>query len=885
MKELVGKIDSFAVRMPSEKLYLHIDKPYYTNTDTIWLKSYLLNGSLGGSEQSGLLYAELVNDTGRVVLRQSMPVLMGISWGQIALDSIQVTEGSYTLRAYTNWMQNQGEESFFTRQLYISKTDAGSWLVKAGSKTDIRNGKENTEVALQLLGQDGDPVRLQDLELKLRDGNKTRLREKMQTDIEGKLRFNFDVPAKAGRLKLVAEDKSGKRIVFPLNLNRDENADVQFMPEGGSLVAGLTSKIGFKAIGEDGRGINVSGVITDSKGNEVAAFKNGYKGMGYFVLTPAENESYMARVKLPKGQIKSYPLPPVKPSGMVLTVNNVPGRDSVILSVQATPVVLGSYSLIGQSGGKVYYASTVSFKPGTHMINGRIAKNKFPTGVARFTLFGNTNQAVAERIVFIDHHDRLQISIDTDKQHYQPNDSVSLAIKVTDQYNNPVQGSFSLAVTDDSQVKADSTNVPDISSYMLLQSELKGDIEEPGYFFTNPNAETALQLDNLMLTQGWVGYSWQDVFAPTNPPKYRAEKEIEVTGTITKISGTPLAGLQVSLLSTRKPLLFMQTVTSKDGRFKFSNLPRIDTGSFLVQLKDSKWRIMEPRINVDEFIPASTRGISAFSLTPWYINTDDIVLNFTQQSLASQKQLERLMIPAGTALAEVLIKGRKKIKGSRFFAGVGAEPDLVLDEKDMLTAGKKNLEDVMKDHIKGFNPKMFPCSKPVVYRYMVGCCPAMIRIDGMSLDSAYVPPSSFNSSDFFGFQQSYLQTITAEDVRGVEVRTAHAATYCYTIIEITTWSKKGVYIKRMHGQYLYRPLPLSWPKEFYKPKYGVNTNSLFDYSSTLHWQPDIVTDEAGKARVFFKAKSKKGFYSIILQGGDIKASTGCIRKKLSVFMQ
>ncbi|RYD94632.1 MAG: hypothetical protein EOP54_17190, partial [Sphingobacteriales bacterium] len=262
MNKLISAIDSFAVRMPAEKVYLHIDKPYYTNTDTIWLKAYILNPALEDSKQSGILYTELVNDTGRVVLRQALPVLLGISWSQIPLDSVLVPDGSYTLRAYTNWMQNFGGESFFTRQLYISKADETAWLVKAGSKTAVKEGKNNTEVALQLLGQDGDPVRLRDMQLKLMEGGKTWLREKMQTDIDGKIAINFNIPPKADTrlLTLIAQDTdkggNGRKLAIPLHYAREENIDLQFMPEGGNLVAGLTTRVAFKAINEDGKGID-----------------------------------------------------------------------------------------------------------------------------------------------------------------------------------------------------------------------------------------------------------------------------------------------------------------------------------------------------------------------------------------------------------------------------------------------------------------------------------------------------------------------------------------------------------------------------------------------------------------------------------------------------
>ena len=92
-------------------------------------------------------------------------------------------------------------------------------------------------------------------------------------------------------------------------------------------------------------------------------------------------------------------------------------------------------------------------------------------------------QPVAERLVFIDHRDQLHIDIDPDKQAYLHGDSIALHLKVTDNGDKPVNGSFSLAITNDSQVKADSSNVPDIQSYMLLTGDLKGNIENPGYYF------------------------------------------------------------------------------------------------------------------------------------------------------------------------------------------------------------------------------------------------------------------------------------------------------------------------------------------------------------------------------------------------------------------
>src|SRR5665213_3551669 len=45
--------------------------------------------------------------------------------------------------------------------------------------------------------------------------------------------------------------------------------DIQFFPEGGSLVMGIRSKVAFKAIASNGLGINVKGIIIDSAHKKV----------------------------------------------------------------------------------------------------------------------------------------------------------------------------------------------------------------------------------------------------------------------------------------------------------------------------------------------------------------------------------------------------------------------------------------------------------------------------------------------------------------------------------------------------------------------------------------------------------------------------------------
>ncbi|RYY33385.1 MAG: hypothetical protein EOP46_16585, partial [Sphingobacteriaceae bacterium] len=661
---IIANADSFLRRMPIEKVFTHTDRPYYSNTDTIWLKNYVLNGLLEYSKQSGVIYAELVNDTGRVVMQQAMPVFTGVNWGQIILDSTIVSEGNYTLRTYTNWMQNTGTESFYTQQLYINGTDENNRRVNAG----ILARQDSVQTSLQILEADGSPLRLQDMQLLLTGGRKTWFKEKRQTDLDGKVNLDFIVPknASAGNLTLIARDRNKKgrarQLVVPLQINRPANTDVQFMPEGGQLVAGLTSVVGVKAVAENGKGVDIKGIVLNSRKQQVATFASAYKGMGNFTFTPQKGETYTAVVNLPEGESKRYPLPAAKATGMVLSVQNQPADSMLVLTIQVTAGLPKSstYSLTGQCSGLICYGSVIKLTDTAVVVRTRILKSRFPTGIVRFTILTNEGQPLAERMVFINHNNRMNINMSTtDNQH--PGDSTCIAVNVTGPNGRPVQGSFSIAITDDSQVTTDSANMPDIYSHMLLSSAVKGYVENPAYYFAANDAKTATTLDNLLLTQGWVGYSWKNVFNSKFKMPYRVQTEVGVSGTVVRM-GKPQAKMPVVLISTNKPLVVRDTITDDFGRFSFNNLPPFDTAAFVVEAKDKKGKIFKVNIELDKFIPPPINDVQGPLLTPWYVNTDTTMLNYQQKNIAYQKQLNTTRYGEGKMLQEVVITAKRMIK-------------------------------------------------------------------------------------------------------------------------------------------------------------------------------------------------------------------------------
>ncbi|RYZ46434.1 MAG: hypothetical protein EOP49_23325, partial [Sphingobacteriales bacterium] len=459
-KGFVNAVDSLRKRMPIEKVFLHTDKSYYSLGDTLWFKSYLLNGTgLTASSTSGLLYVELLNDSADVVRRISVPVNKGLGWAQIPLPRTIFHEGAYTLRAYTHWMQNFGEAHFYTKRFYLGVPTQDTWLVKSGSTVSKVEGTDRLNIDLELTRSDLTPAGLRELEVRLMEGGRERSEEIVQSNSDGRLSLKYDLKDRfdTRNMRLVIRTKhkndGDQLLTVPLVVRRDQEIDLQFLPEGGHLVAGLKSVVAFKALGEDGKGTQVKGEVLDSKGNNVASFSSLYNGMGSFELTPIEGEVYTARLRSADAS-KSYTLPLASTAGTVMNVMNEERSDSVVVSVKASNGVINmdsTWYVTVLSAGRVSYIEPVNDGNLIHFI----PKKQLPSGVSRITLLrGKT--PVNERLVFIDHDDRLKFKIEQNKEAYYKRDSVSVSILVTDNNGQPVKGNFSMAVTDDSQVRADS---------------------------------------------------------------------------------------------------------------------------------------------------------------------------------------------------------------------------------------------------------------------------------------------------------------------------------------------------------------------------------------------------------------------------------------------
>jgi hypothetical protein len=896
-------LDSMNKHLPIEKVYLHTDKPYYNIGDTLWFKSYLLDRvSLADSRVSNLLYVELDNDSSEMVRRISIPIKDGLGWAQIPLPGAIFREGGYTLRAYTNWMQNFGEDYVFSQRFYLGVPTNQAWLVKSSSVINRVDDKDQLQVDIKLMRADklSTPIALKKVKIKLYEGRYFITEETLTTSADGGLSFTERLKEKKDGRNIRAQITSldpvdrGKIVQVPLVIRRNQNIDLQFLPEGGKLVAGLRSVVGFKALGEDGKGASVAGSLYDSKGTVITTFADTHNGMGALEFVPQLGEVYSAKLDKPKWAAKTYTLPAVNAMGTVLHVDNKENSDDLVVGLtglNSLPADSACY-LVGTSRGIMYYSQKL--EPTSSNLT--VSKKLFPSGIAKFTLFKG-KRPLNERAVFIDNHDQLAISITPDKATYGKRDSVSLAIEVKDKSGSPVQGSFSLSVTDDSQVKPDSLNNNGIAASLLLSSELKGHIESPGYYINRKDKTAWQALDNLLLTQGWTGYDWKDVFAPVNPAKFEAEKEFKVTGRVSNLTNKPVPNASVAI-SSEKPQFTKTTITDANGLYTFKNLPVIDSGYFTLKTTNSNGnKLIFGNVSVNKFTAPIVPSTLRDPIMPWNINTDSTQLNYVKR-VNEKANFDDYKL-TGNVLKQVNIKGRKIIPGVFFLLPDGANY-AVYTEQLVKESAVTNIYELIQQKLSGARVVQVHDLPSLMVRdqmldVYVDNMPLPVetysspRVDDLveelssfpianlkGMNISVSPPASFVSTSSYWSILNEAKLRSEGSLQYLYDRARVTSGLSISYINLFTKDGKGWVRKATPDAVTYRPLPVMYPQQFYSPKYKVDDTPVKepDYRSTLYWQPDIFTDQNGKAKVMFYTSDIKDKFTVKISGIDAAGGIG-----------
>ncbi len=284
------------------------------------------------------------------------------------------------------------------------------------------------------------------------------------------------------------------------------NVDLQFFPEGGSMLNGVRNRIAFKALANSGLGTAVKAVVIDEQNREIVQFESTHLGMGAFYLIPETGRSYSAKCTFADGTTRIIPLPKAAEKGYLLSVFSGFGvqRDSVLVRISTNAATLAegnkNLSLIGQHGAAPFFATEVPMRQQQSSLY--FKTDEVPTGIMQFTLFAN-GQPICERLSFIESQDRIDLQVKGPKDEVPKRSAMELKVEARSPKGQPLAGNFSISVISESAVPSDEANENSILAQLLLSADIKGYIEKPNYYFQDATASRRTDLDLLMMTQGY----------------------------------------------------------------------------------------------------------------------------------------------------------------------------------------------------------------------------------------------------------------------------------------------------------------------------------------------------------------------------------------------
>lgn len=857
--ELLKRLQDYNKKYAQEKVHLHLDKPYYAIGDDIWFKAYILNTQSGEpSDISKAIYVELINEKDSVKSQLKLPMNGGISWGDFKLPDT-LTEGNYRIRAYTQWMRNAGPEFFFDKTIKIGN----SWANRVFTSTQYTYSKENTaekvSAKIKFTDKNGQPYANSEVNYEIQLNFRSLAKGKATTDSGGEITISYlnTQPAlyKSGKIAATITLPNKQKTTKSIPLKATSNAvDVQFFPEGGNLIEGLPNKVAIKAVNASGLGEDVSGVIVDNEGTEVNRFETIHLGMGNFVVNPQPGKVYTAKVKFKDGSEQTLNLPKAQPSGYILSVNsNSP--EKIVVKVLMTADLIGAneLKLVAQNSGNVYFVTRSNSQK--QIITASIPKKELPSGIVQFTLFNAANTPISERLAFVNNiDDRIHASLENLAPNAAKRGKVDLNLSTTFA-QKPIQGSFSVAVTNTATVKPDPENETNILSSLLLSSDLVGYIEKPNYYFLNNDEKTVQALDNLLMTQGWRRILWKNIISNIPPNiRYQPEKSLGISGVITSYGGKPLANSKVQLFSSSGGFFAIDTLTDAQGRFNFDQLVFNDSTKFLVQARTAKNK-KSVDIKLD-IVPGQIVSKNK--------NTGDVEVNVNEalqsylksssnyfDELAKRGLLERSLM-----LNEVkIVEKRNEAKNSSNLNGAG-RADFVFTAEMLQNC--VTLSQCLQGRVAGL---IIENGIPYLTRSMSfgGRAPMQIVLDGMNVEA------------------DFLDNIVPNDVESVEVLKSIGNTAIYGFrggggVLIITTKRGGGFTGNSFapGIITYAPKGYHTNRQFYSPKYEASVqDSRPDLRSTVYWNPHVVTSKEGKATLNYFNTDEPGTYRVVIEGIDM----------------
>ena len=637
----------------------------------------------------------------------------------------------------------------------------------------------------------------------------------------------------------------------------EEKLNVRFFPEGGQLVEGVTSQVAFKAESKNEGNIELSGTIYTKEGAEITSFETLHDGMGRFEYTPSAQPA-IAKVDF-QGKKYEFTLPQALPNGYVLsTVSNAGALLVRVFCNAATPQ--DTLAVFISHQGRPYVHQLISCRsdaPQEFILPTR----KLPAGVLQVSLINRAGNTLCERFVFANPRAPLQISTEGLKEVYAPYAPIRCELQIKNAKGEPVSGELSVSIRDG--VRSDYLEYDNnIFTDLLLTSDLKGYIHQPGYYFASPSPRKQTELDVLLMVHGWRKYDMSQAistapFTPLQLPETQLALNGQVKSTILK---NKLKDIALSVI-VKKDDQFITggTVTDENGRFTIPVEDFEGTTEAVIQTrKVGKERNKDASILIDRNFSPAPRAYGYKELHPewkdlayWQQKAE----SFDSLYMDSIRKVEGLYV-----LDEVEIKSKRR-QGSNMatkineksidaYYDVRRSVDLLRDNGKIVTTIPELMEKLSPQFDwDRSNDKLTYRQKPICYimdNHILSETETQMMLTEVDGLASIIISKGTGGIDDDIIQNTKMSEVT--DSTGVDISKLDK----YSVFYLIPLPRRDVLNKSQSAVLGTRQTVIQGytrPLEYYSPAYP--TKELYmdkvDKRRTLYWNPSVQADENGKA--------------------------------------
>lgn len=629
-----------------------------------------------------------------------------------------------------------------------------------------------------------------------------------------------------------------------------------FYPEGGYIVNDLKNAVAIKLKSDVFNDLPISITIVDNENQFVSKFTTTKLGLGLFYLQPEQGKSYFAVLNI-EGTKYKYALPKALENGYTLNALNN-GKELLInLQSNFNQGLFGTSLVIHQRGNLLYNTSQSAEKRNQTL---KIPIKNLQNGVIHITLFNPAKKPVCERLIFINNpSNNATVTITTPKKYYGRRKQVKLNLNVKDITNKSLVSNLSMSVRD-LNAYPENNKAENIKTWLLLNSDLRGEIKNPGYFFEKENdRERTYLLDLIMRTNGWRRFTWQNLlYDTTTKPAFKIEKGITISGKTLamrspygiksvptrftffgkKVAQEPIQKSNLKGEFSYGPYIFFDSIpVLLEARLTdFNSTKNRDRKVLIIKDKDPK----SPKILRDTLLnePSKDKNINAFLDYEKYLK--DLDLAFKQQKYV---------------LDEIVISTRLKDKES------------------------ERAEEMNNKTSYGSSTRRFDATEN---NFGNNALDVLYNLQGISIvqDTVYVRNFGNNTLPLIMFDETPidvtdLQSIPASDISFVDLLVGAEAsifTSSGAVVSIYSKSGDGYYssknVKRKPGIIDFKAAGFYTAKEFYAPDHinGIEEQTKADIRTTLHWMPKIKTSKTADVSINFFTSDSKSNYLIEVEG-------------------